>query len=139
MTLVKNRSLDKYNLKKILSHCSMIVTFNGLSFDVPVLNRCFNRIVPDVPHLNLRFPLKRLGFTGGLKLIEQKLGIMRSERTAGMSGNAAVSLWHDYVATGNQDSLEFLVEYNTEDVVNLRPIADFVFAMMKKKVMMHVA
>jgi uncharacterized protein YprB with RNaseH-like and TPR domain len=131
-TLVKNQGLDRHNLRHILSRYKLLVTFNGLSFDVPVINRCFNSIVPHIPHLDLRFPLQRLGFTGGLKKIEKTQGILRSDKTRGMSGDEAVFLWHDYCSTGNTDSLDLLVEYNTEDIVNLRPLARFVFDEMKK-------
>jgi uncharacterized protein YprB with RNaseH-like and TPR domain len=137
MTLVKNRSLDKDNLKKILSNYKLLVTFNGLSFDVPAINRCFNNIVPDIPHLDLRFPLRRLGYTGGLKKIESELGVKRSEATQGLDGLDAVRLWHDYIRKGDQDALDLLVDYNTEDIINLEPLAEFVFDGMKKDVMQH--
>jgi len=136
-TLVKDRSLDKHNLKEILSRHKMIVTFNGLSFDVPVINRYFNGVVPDVPHLDLRFPLAKLGFTGGLKAIEERLDVKRSDATHGLAGEDAVRLWHEYKKTGNDDALNLLVEYNTEDIINLRPLADFVFSEMKKNMLQN--
>ncbi|MBW2971973.1 ribonuclease H-like domain-containing protein, partial [Candidatus Woesearchaeota archaeon] len=132
MTLVKGQSLDKDNLKDIVSRYKMLVTFNGKSFDVPCINRYFGGVIPDIPHLDLRFPLAKLGFTGGLKMIEERLGISRSDDTQGLSGEDAVALWHDYKVNGNTDSLNLLVEYNTEDIVNLKPLARFVFDGMKK-------
>jgi len=133
MTLVKGQSLTKDNIKDVLSRYKMLVTFNGLSFDIPVINRYFNNVVPAVPHLDLRFPLAKLGFTGGLKKIENNLNILRSDNTEGLSGEDAVHLWHDYVNNGNHGSLDLLVEYNTEDIINLKPIADFVFREMRQK------
>jgi len=133
MTLVKNQSLNKDNLKKILSNYKLLVTFNGLSFDVPTINRCFNRIVPNIPHLDLRFPLRRLGYTGGLKKIEEALNVKRSDATQGLSGLDAVRLWNEYIRKGDQDALNLLVEYNTEDIINLKPLAEFVFNGMKKE------
>ncbi|MBW2997664.1 ribonuclease H-like domain-containing protein [Candidatus Woesearchaeota archaeon] len=138
MTLVKDQGLAKHNLKDILSRYKMLVTFNGLSFDVPVINRYFNGVVPDIPHLDLRFPLARLGFTGGLKKIEERLKIRRSDNTEGLSGEDAVHLWRDYTKNGNKESLNLLVEYNTEDIVNLKPLADFVFKGMKKSMLEHM-
>jgi uncharacterized protein YprB with RNaseH-like and TPR domain len=135
MTLVKNQSLTKENLKDILSRYKMLVTFNGLSFDVPVINRYFNKIIPDIPHLDLRFPLAKLGFTGGLKKIEERLRINRSDDTSGLSGEDAVHLWRDYTKNGNKKALDLLVEYNTEDIINLKPLADFVFDSMKKRML----
>jgi hypothetical protein len=135
MTLVKGRSLDKDNIKSILAGRKLLVTFNGLSFDVPVINRYFNGVVPDIPHLDLRFPLARLGYSGGLKAIEESLGVRRSEATHGLAGEDAVRLWNDYRNTGDENALNLLVEYNTEDIVNLRPLADFVFSEMKKDIL----
>jgi uncharacterized protein YprB with RNaseH-like and TPR domain len=137
MTLVKDRSLDKHNLKGIMSRYKMLVTFNGLSFDIPVINRYFNGVVPDVPHLDLRFPLAKLGFTGGLKAIEERLNVKRSEATRGLSGLDAVRLWNEYKKTGDDSALNLLVEYNTEDIINLRPLADFVFSEMKKNMVQN--
>lgn len=138
MTLVKDQGLSKQNLKDIFSRYRMLVTFNGLSFDIPVINRYFNGVVPGIPHLDLRFPLARLGFTGGLKKIEEKLAIRRSDNTQGLSGEDAVHLWHDYVRNGSRESLDLLVEYNTEDIVNLKPLAGFVFNEMKKNMLKHI-
>ena len=138
MTLVKGKTLDKKNIRDILSRYKMLVTFNGLSFDVPVINRYFNGVVPDIPHLDLRFPLAKLGFTGGLKKIEERLGISRSDSTEGLSGEDAVHLWHDYARNGNKDALDLLVEYNTEDIINLRPLAGFVFKEMRKNILEHM-
>jgi uncharacterized protein YprB with RNaseH-like and TPR domain len=137
MTLVKNRSLNKDNLKRVLSNYKLLVTFNGLSFDVPTLNRCFNSIIPNIPHLDLRFPLRRLGYTGGLKLIEERLNVKRSDATQGLSGIDAVRLWNSYIKKGDQDALNLLVEYNTEDILNLKPLAEFVFNGMKTDMMQH--
>jgi len=131
-TLVKDQGLTKDNIKSILAHHKMIVTFNGRSFDVPCINKYFDGVVPDIPHLDLRFPLAKLGFTGGLKKIEERLKINRSDSTEGMCGEDAVHLWRDYVKNGNQEALDLLVEYNTEDIINLKPLADFVFKEMKK-------
>ncbi|MFH1064630.1 MAG: ribonuclease H-like domain-containing protein [Candidatus Woesearchaeota archaeon] len=132
MTLVKGKGLDKHNMKMILSRYKLLVTFNGQSFDVPVINRYFNTIVPQIPHLDLRFPLARLGFSGGLKNIEKALGIARSSSVGGMSGDDAVSLWHEYRATGDESYLDSLVEYNSEDAMNLKPLAEFVSSQMRK-------
>jgi len=55
---------------------------------------------------------------GGLKVVERKLGIERQLK--GVDGYVAVQLWWDYVNNGNLDSLQTLLAYNAEDVVNLR-------------------
>jgi hypothetical protein len=72
------------------------------------------------------YPLRRIGFSGGLKKIEQMLGISRSEGTTGLSGFDAVRLWREY-ERGNNRSLDLLLEYNREDIVNLKTIIDMVY------------
>ena len=54
---------------------------------------------------------------GGLKIVEQKLGIHR--RLKDIDGFMAVRLWWDYVNTKNESALKTLLDYNKEDVVNL--------------------
>jgi uncharacterized protein YprB with RNaseH-like and TPR domain len=62
----------------------------------------------------------RHGLKGGLKAVEAKVGIDR--RLKDVDGWVAVQLWWDYVSKGNQQSLEILLAYNAEDVVNLRAL-----------------
>lgn len=105
----------------------MLVTYNGASFDLPVLARAF----PEVDfrrfrHVDLRFPLHRLGLKGGLKGIERTLGIERSDAIEGVDGFMAVQLWRAHAA-GREGALETLVRYCLEDVVNLKPLLAHVF------------
>ena len=55
---------------------------------------------------------------GGLKVVERKLGIERQLK--GVDGYVAVQLWSDYVNNGNFVSLQTLLAYNGQHVVNLR-------------------
>jgi len=60
----------------------------------------------------------RNNLKGGLKVVETKLGIERKLKN--VDGYMAVQLWWDYVNNNNQESLKILLDYNREDVVNLR-------------------
>jgi len=100
----------------------MVVTFNGKQFDVPFLERAFDLAV-DVPHLDLRYPCRRIDLTGGLKPIERAVGIDRE--AADVDGREAVRLWRAY-ERGDEHALERLVRYNREDAANLRTLADVV-------------
>ncbi|MFC1723057.1 ribonuclease H-like domain-containing protein [Nanoarchaeota archaeon] len=122
MTLVKGSSLCKRNIKDIISRYKLLISFNGLSFDIPVIRRAFS-LSPNIPHLDLRFALSRLGYDGGLKAIEKILGIQRNSE---ITGADAVSLWHE-AKNGDEDALNLLVQYNEEDIVNLQPLADFAY------------
>jgi uncharacterized protein YprB with RNaseH-like and TPR domain len=133
-TMVKGINLNPLLLNRLLQHYKMIITFNGASFDLPVINKYYPNTIPHVPHIDLRHPLAKLGYSGGLKSIEAQLGIRRAEAVQGISGSDAVYLWNMYKATGKREYLERLVQYNEEDIINLKPLADFVFKEMKRKV-----
>ncbi len=101
------------------------VTFNGSLFDVPVLAKHYGVDFPrPMLHLDLRFILQRLGFRGGLKRIEETLGLGRPPHLRGVSGADAVVLWREYQATRRKDVLRFLVEYNLYDAFQLRTLMD---------------
>lgn len=123
-SFVKGHNLEE--LPAALDGRALLVTFNGARFDLPFLRRAFPRMRLDQLHIDLMGPLRRLGFHGGLKRIEARLGIERSVTTTGMSGFDAVRLWHQYEA-GDDDALDPLLEYNREDVVNLKPLAAFAY------------
>jgi uncharacterized protein len=118
-------------LDKLEAH-PLIVTFNGAQFDLPLIRRRFPGHFFNHIHVDLRFPLKRLGFAGGLKKIEQDFGMERSERTKGLDGWDAVRLWREY-RRGHDGALELLVAYNREDIHHLEPLMKFTFEELRKK------
>lgn len=121
---VKGVNLSK--LPEALARAKLLITYNGVQFDVPFLRRAFPRMRLDQIHVDLRYPLRRLGLSGGLKAIEAEVGIERSEETAGLSGADAVRLWHAYEA-GEDDALDRLLDYNMADVVNLEALAELAY------------
>ena len=129
-TLVAGRDLTADRLHEEFANASLLATFNGARFDVPFLETSFGLNV-DTPHLDLMYPCKRLGLSGGLKPIERRLGIERDRPD--VSGRDAVRLWHEYEC-GDESSLETLVSYNREDAVNLRALADVVCASLHEDV-----
>jgi uncharacterized protein YprB with RNaseH-like and TPR domain len=72
-------------------------------------------------HIDLRYVLASLGYKGGLKGCEKKLGLHRGD-LEDVDGFFAVLLWQDYSASGNPRSLETLLAYNIQDVVNLETL-----------------
>src|SRR5207237_10860591 len=89
----------------------LLVTFNGSRFDLPFLRKAFPRFGLDLIHMDLLHPLRRLGFAGGLKSIEEEMGISRSDETTGLRGIDAIRLWHAY-ERGDDDALDLLLAYN---------------------------
>ena len=133
-TMVRGQNLTRSNLEGMLSGAKVIVTFNGSSFDIPMIESQFPGTVPTIPHVDLKHPLRRLGLAGGLKRIERELGIERDRRVEYMTGEDAVYLWRLWEKDGNRNALELLAEYNAEDCRNLKALADYTYRHLKKQV-----
>ncbi len=101
----------------------VLVTFNGLAFDVPVLRRAFPGWRPPRAHVDLHPLWRRLGHRGGLKLLEVETGVGRPPHLAGLRGHDAVRLWRAHLA-GEAGALRLFAEYNLHDAVNLRTLMD---------------
>ncbi len=114
-TYVQGRNLDRF--PKDIRRYEVLVTYNGKCFDVPFIEAFFRTKLPQV-HLDLRYILKRLGFTGGLKGCEHKMGLNRGE-LEGVDGFMAVLLWGEYQNNGNAHALDTLLRYNVQDVLSL--------------------
>ncbi len=104
---------------KAIKKYSIIVTYNGEKFDLPFLKATFSQLDFPQVHIDLRYILKRLGYSGGLKKIEKMVGIERSEMVKNFNGYDAVILWNRYL-DGEPEALRLLLNYNREDVVNLK-------------------
>ena len=121
------RGVDLDRFPDALGGVKLLVTYNGASFDLPVLARAFPRVdFSRFHHVDLRFPLRRLGLKGGLKGVERALGIARPDELQGVDGFFAVRLWQAHRA-GREGALETLVSYCLEDVVNLEPLLAHVY------------
>ncbi len=106
------------NLYTALAGVSTIITFAGSSFDLPVIRkRLYADLRSEYDHRDLLYVCRRRGLRGGLKLVEQRLGIARA--TAGITGYDAPRLWDRYEVLGERSALDTLLAYNYEDVVNL--------------------
>ena len=132
--MVKGVNLDGNKLKEELARYKLLVTFNGSSFDLPVLEKYYPGCIPDVPHLDLRHACRKLNLVGGLKKIEKELGIKRGDDVQNMDGSEAVYLWNMWRSTGEQKYIDLLVKYNEEDIINLKPIAEYCYTRLKSKV-----
>jgi len=131
-SFVRGFNLDRNLIMKELEKYKLVVTFNGASFDLPVIERFFN-IRPNIPHVDLRFVCQKAGYSGGLKSIEKQFNIKRRPEVEGISGEDAVYLWEMWKSTGDKDYLNKLVWYNEEDILNLRPLAEKVIPELWKK------
>ena len=98
----------------------LLVTYNGKSFDAPFIRNQL-KVPMDQAHIDLRYVLAGLGYSGGLKGCERQLGIARGD-LEDVDGYFAVLLWHDFHRGGNPRALETLLAYNALDVVNLETL-----------------
>lgn len=109
----------------------LLVSWNGRGFDAPILRRHLQ--IPldkgDMAHLDLLPVYRKLGFRGGLKKTEQRLGLGRNELD-GIDGLAAVWLWQAYERSSDRRYLETLLAYNVADVLSLEFLAEYALSLL---------
>ncbi|HUT68082.1 MAG TPA: ribonuclease H-like domain-containing protein [Dehalococcoidales bacterium] len=111
------------NILEALCSAGIIYTYNGSRFDLPFIQSQFGINLAELfIHHDLMYDCWRNNLFGGLKAVERQLGINRV--LAQMNGFEAVRLWWKYVDSFDLDALKTLLEYNREDVVNLKTLKD---------------
>lgn len=131
-TFVNGRNLDDF--EQAIASYSLVITFNGSCFDLPILRRWFRNLTLPPAHIDLRFLLKKLGLRGGLKSIERQLGFARDPSVEGLNGFDAVLLWKAY-QWGDPSALERLILYNTMDIVQLKPLMELGARELKERLL----
>lgn len=126
---IKGQDLDDF--AEHISRYSLLVTFFGTGFDVPFLRRRFPHLPFDQLHIDLCPALRRLGYKGGLKRIEDQLGIRRVPELDGMGGMDAVRLWRIWRQRNDRDALDLLLAYNRADIENLSILLAFAYGRLK--------
>ena len=130
-TLVRGKDLTEDNLRQEFFESKMLVSFNGKRFDAPFLEHNFNMNI-ETPHVDLMYPAKRIGLSGGLKKIEKKLQIQRELED--IDGREAVRLWKKYEKQGNEEALQKLIRYNQYDAENLQDLMDIIVERLENEV-----
>jgi len=111
------------NLLKALEDVSTIYTYNGSRFDLPFIDAFLGAdLEAEFCHHDLMYDCWRNNLYGGFKAVERQLGIPR--QLQGISGLEAVWLWWRYQNGGDQNALALLLQYNKEDVVNLKVLRE---------------
>jgi uncharacterized protein YprB with RNaseH-like and TPR domain len=118
-TFVYGQNLDDF--PDYIYSFDLIVSYNGKCFDAPFLERQFGGLglSSKSAHIDLRYVLRKLGYSGGLKACEQSLNLTRPSSLHDVDGFLAVLLWQEYL-NGTPRALESLLCYNVHDAVNLR-------------------
>jgi hypothetical protein len=121
MVQLVGEEISGSRLLDLASTVDTLYTYNGGRFDLPYLSAKtgvdFTRYCR---HRDLMYDCWAKNLYGGLKTVERFLGIGR--RTRGIDGRMAVLLWFNYRWYGDEEALATLLEYNREDVMNLRAL-----------------
>lgn len=113
------KDVTRDNVLEALAGVSIIYTYNGTRFDVPFINYCLGTNLDVLfVHHDLMYDCWKKNLYGGFKAVERQLGITR--RLTEINGYEAVRLWWRYVDNFDLEALDLLLEYNREDVLNLR-------------------
>ena len=118
-------------LDELLAEKAGLVTFNGRSFDLPLLdarylmNRMYGRVL-DLPHIDLLHPARRLwrarlGSCALGSLEQNLLGLQRTGED--VPGYLIPGLYHDYVRSGNGREMARVFYHNEIDLVSMVTLA----------------
>jgi hypothetical protein len=109
-----------------LSDADRLVSYNGKSFDLPLLLSRFRlqgltQNLAGLPHLDLLHPVRRL-FGGGwddCRLLTVERRLLDFRRVDDLPGSEAPAAWFDYVRGGNAGPLTQVVAHHRQDIVSL--------------------
>ncbi len=111
------------NLLQALEGVDTIYTYNGSRFDLPFIHASLGLDLTDsYYHHDLMYDCWRNNLYGGLKSVEQQLGIPRQLK--GIGGLEAIMLWWRYYNDNDNVALATLLQYNKEDAVNLKALRE---------------
>jgi uncharacterized protein YprB with RNaseH-like and TPR domain len=120
--LVGNDVTDT-NLLNALQGVTSLYTYNGSRFDLPFLKHHLGiNLAETCPHRDLMYDCWENNLYGGLKRVERQLGIPR--QLTEVDGYEAIRLWWRYVNDYDKAALRTLLEYNKEDVINLKTLKE---------------
>lgn len=112
-----------------LNDSEVIVTFNGSIFDLPFIKSVYkdvDSIFIKKAHIDLRFFMRKYGYTGGQKEIEGMLNFKRPKTLCNTDGREAISLWYRFLK-GDDNSLRTLLYYNCYDILGMIYLLNYVF------------
>lgn len=113
-TFVYQENLDDF--LDLVDQSTLLVAFNGNSFDIPFIESYFN--IPDIgcPYVDLRWIAYHCGFSGGLKHIEKQFDLVRPIGFENVDGFEAVRLFNHW-QKGSETAKTKLINYCQLDVL----------------------
>lgn len=118
-------------LADLLKQCGLMVTYNGASFDVPLLRTrfVFNRIrmsLSDIPHLDLLPVARRLWKprygAANLSFLENK--VLGNEREGDVPGALIPTLYFQFIRGASPRTLAPVFYHNRMDIVALAALTE---------------
>lgn len=125
-TFVSGDDLSWRSVGDSLRGVDFIVTYNGSSFDLPVLARNGFPVDGHV-HIDLRRYAARAGLPGGLKRIEPALGIHRPREVEFSTSEQVSYLWRLWEERGSKNALDLLTRYNQQDAATLVKLSEYIY------------
>jgi tetratricopeptide (TPR) repeat protein len=120
-------------LRERLDRVQVLVTFNGKSFDLPLLESRFvlarlSWPLSQVPHLDLLHPARRLWKLrlGDCSLANLEKRILAMERETDVPGYLIPQLYFNYTRTKNPKGLKEIFEHNRQDIETLAALTALV-------------
>lgn len=111
------------NILRALEGVGTVYTYNGSRFDLPFIYiRLGINLAKLFNHCDLMYHCWKNNLYGGFKGVERQLGIQR--RLKEVDGFEAVRLWWRWVNDYDEGALATLLEYNKEDVINLKTLRE---------------
>ena len=127
---VRGRNLDQFRTE--IRRYALVITYNGQRFDLPFIQAEMGPVLEGTANLDIMYALRRLGYRGGLKVVERQTGLTRPSDLQELSGYDAVLLWRLH-QRGHRGTLETLVRYNAEDVAVLLPLAALTYNLLARQ------
>ena len=115
--------VTRENLLAVLADTDTIYTYNGKRFDIRFIHASLGINLEELfNHQDLMYDCWRNNLYGGFKAVERQLCITRKLQNVG--GYDAVLLWLRYKNYNDSHALNMLLEYNKEDVLNLKKLRE---------------
>jgi len=128
-------------IDELLKNHKCLVSYNGKSFDVPMLRT--RMVLNRLPHINLEMPhLDLLHFSRSLwklrlesrRLSDIEKDILAFQRSEDeVPGWLVPQLYQDYLSNGNASSLEGVFYHNKNDVVSLAALFSHINKLVSEK------